>query len=36
VNAALKEYVSDGSWKAALRKTVGPSGYDLPDPPDLD
>ncbi len=33
VNAALKEYVADGSWKAALDKTVGPSGYDLPSPP---
>ena len=36
VNAALKEYVADGSWKAALRKTVGPSGYALPDPPTID
>ena len=35
VNAALKEYVADGSWKAALRKTVGPSGYSLPDPPKI-
>ena len=34
VNAALKEYVADGSWKAALKKTVGPSGYDLPSPPE--
>ena len=30
VNAALKEYVADGSWKAALQKTVGPSGYACP------
>jgi glutamate transport system substrate-binding protein len=36
VNAALKEYVADGSWKAALQKTVGPSGYRLPSPPKLD
>ncbi|SEQ01281.1 glutamate ABC transporter substrate-binding protein [Microlunatus flavus] len=35
VNAALKEYVSDGSWKAALNKTVGPSGYRLPSPPTI-
>ena len=35
VNAALKEYVADGSWKAALQKTVGPSGYALPDPPKI-
>lgn len=33
VNAALDQYISDGSWKAALRKTVGPSGYALPAPP---
>jgi glutamate transport system substrate-binding protein len=35
VNAALKEYVADGSWKAALQKTVGPSGYRLPSPPKI-
>ena len=35
VNAALEEYVSDGSWEAALKKTVGPSGYSLPDPPKI-
>jgi glutamate transport system substrate-binding protein len=35
VNAALQEYISDGSWKAALQKTVGPSGYSLPDPPEV-
>jgi len=35
VNAALKEYASDGSWEAALKKTVGPSGYSLPDPPTI-
>ena len=35
VNAALKQYVSDGSWKAALQKTVGPSGYSLPDAPSV-
>ena len=35
VNAALKEYVADGSWKAALTKTVGPSGYSLPSPPKI-
>ena len=33
VNAALTEYIADGSWKAALQKTVGPSGYSLPSPP---
>jgi glutamate transport system substrate-binding protein len=33
VNAALKQYVADGSWAAALRITVAPSGYSLPGPP---
>lgn len=33
VNAALKQYIDDGSWKASLSKTVGPSGYDIPSPP---
>ncbi len=33
VNAALKQYIDDGSWQASLKQTVGPSGYDIPDPP---
>lgn len=33
VNAALKQYVDDGSWEKALDITVAPSGYRLPDPP---
>jgi glutamate transport system substrate-binding protein len=33
VNAALKEYVADGSWEASLDRTVRPSGYQLPKPP---
>lgn len=33
VNAALKQYIADGSWKKSLQSTVGPSGYDIPDPP---
>ena len=33
VNAALKQYVADGSWAAALQITVAPSGYSLPRPP---
>lgn len=33
VNAALKQYVDDGSWEKALDVTVAPSGYRLPDPP---
>ncbi|MGI8459734.1 MAG: glutamate ABC transporter substrate-binding protein [Propionibacteriaceae bacterium] len=33
VNAALKQYVDDGSWESAIKATVGPSGYNIPDPP---
>jgi glutamate transport system substrate-binding protein len=33
VNAALKQYVADGSWTRALDITVVPSGYQIPDPP---
>jgi glutamate transport system substrate-binding protein len=33
VNAALKQYIDDGSWKASLKSNVGPSGYDIPSPP---
>jgi glutamate transport system substrate-binding protein len=33
VNAALKQYIADGSWRRALDLTVAPSGYQLPDPP---
>lgn len=34
VNAALKQYIADGSWRRALGITVAPSGYRIPDPPD--
>ena len=33
VNAALKQYVADGSWRRALNITVSPSGYSIPNPP---
>jgi glutamate transport system substrate-binding protein len=33
VNAALKQYIADGSWRSALNITVAPSGYKIPDPP---
>lgn len=33
VNAALKEYIADGSWKASLEANVRPSGYTIPAPP---
>jgi glutamate transport system substrate-binding protein len=33
VNAALKQYIADGSWRRSLEATVGPSGYRIPNPP---
>jgi glutamate transport system substrate-binding protein len=33
VDAALKQFVSDGSWQRSLDSTVRPSGYSIPDPP---
>ncbi|MFT4083000.1 MAG: glutamate ABC transporter substrate-binding protein [Nocardioides sp.] len=33
VNAALKEYIADGTWKQALEAYVTPSGYQLPSAP---
>jgi glutamate transport system substrate-binding protein len=33
INAALKDYVSDGSWKKSLDRNVGDSGYKIPSPP---
>lgn len=33
VNAALKSYIGDGSWKKNLDADVGPSGYSIPSPP---
>lgn len=33
VNTALTQYIDSGAWRAALDKTVAPSGYAIPDPP---
>lgn len=33
VNAAIEKSFTDGTWKAALEKTVGPSGYAIPPTP---
>ena len=33
VNAALKKFIEDGSWKNSLNTNVGPSGYSIPSPP---
>lgn len=37
VNAAIEKAISDGAWKAAFEKAVGPSGYPAPaTPPTLE
>jgi len=36
VNEILTESFEDGSWQDALDKSVGDSGYELPEPPALD
>jgi glutamate transport system substrate-binding protein len=33
VNAALRRYVADGSWRQSLERNIAPSGYSLPAPP---
>ncbi|GAA5173159.1 glutamate ABC transporter substrate-binding protein [Pseudonocardia eucalypti] len=33
VNAALRQYIADGSWRRALNISVAPSGYSIPEPP---
>jgi len=36
INDAIEEMVADGSWQQAFESTVGPSGYPLPTPPQVD
>lgn len=33
VNTAIKKMIDSGEWKKALEKTVGPSGYKIPEAP---
>jgi glutamate transport system substrate-binding protein len=33
VNAALRKYIADGSWKRSLERNIAPSGYSVPTPP---
>ncbi|WP_415362476.1 transporter substrate-binding domain-containing protein [Saccharothrix sp. BKS2] len=35
VNAALEEMIGSGEWRAALECNLGPSGMDLPEPPQV-
>jgi glutamate transport system substrate-binding protein len=36
INEVLEDSFEDGSWAAAFEKTLGPSGLETPDPPELD
>ncbi|WP_028653695.1 glutamate ABC transporter substrate-binding protein [Nocardioides halotolerans] len=36
INDVLEESFEDGSWADAFEKTLGPSGIETPDPPELD
>ena len=37
INSAIEKSFTDGTWKAALDKTIGPSGYQIPaTPPNLE
>lgn len=33
INAALQKMFDDGAWKAAIKKNLGPAGYEAPEPP---
>lgn len=36
INSSLEESFEDGSWEQAFEDTLGPSGVETPDPPELD
>ena len=36
INGVLEESFDDGSWEAAFESTLGPSGLETPEPPELD
>ena len=36
INDVLEESFEDGSWAEAFELTLGPSGVETPDPPELD
>jgi glutamate transport system substrate-binding protein len=36
INEVLEDTFEDGSWASAFEKTLGPSGLETPDPPELD
>ena len=36
INGVLEDSFEDGSWAAAFESTLGPSGIETPEPPELD
>lgn len=36
INDAIEEMIADGSWQKAFESTIGPSGYPIPQPPQVD
>jgi glutamate transport system substrate-binding protein len=35
INNAIKKMISTGTWQASLNANIGPSGYQLPPPPEV-
>lgn len=35
INDATRKMIESGEWRAPLERTIGPSGYRIPDPPDV-
>lgn len=35
INDAIEEMIADGSWQKAFESTIGPSGYPMPTPPQV-
>ncbi len=36
INDAIEEMIASGAWEAAFQETVGASGYELPEQPEID
>jgi glutamate transport system substrate-binding protein len=36
INDAINKMVTDGAWKAAWDKNLGPAGIPAPEPPKID
>ncbi|KLL97326.1 MULTISPECIES: glutamate ABC transporter substrate-binding protein [Rhodococcus] len=36
INDAIEEMIASGAWEAAFQETVGASGYELPEQPEVD